>query len=174
MSKKFVDSLFEIKNTKGNLIAITDSADKAKDIADNCGEATITELIKPVDCKYPEFSIIENDEEFDYGYSYAYWKDDGCLDVTTCKQRLRVDPDEDWDLTLDEYLEEADQYWSDGHPTVNGAINEHLDWWMRANEALSEEEKVPIFKLANEQIKILLLTGFEADRIVLLDNDCTE
>lgn len=174
MSKKFVDSLFEIKNDKGTLIALTDSADKAENIANNCGETTSTRLIEPVDYKYPDFSIIENDEEFDYGYSYAYWKDDTGMDVTTCKQRLRVDPDEDWDLILDEYLENADQYWSDGHQTVNSAINAHLDWWMRANEALSDEDKVPIFKLSNEQIKILLLTGFESDRIVLLDDDYTE
>lgn len=169
MNKKFVDCLYEIKNTEGALIALTDSVDKATDIAKNCGEATSTELIKPVDYKYPDFFIIENDEEFDYGYSYAYWKEDTGMDVTTCKQRLRVDPDEDWETTLDEYLEDADQYWSDKHQTVNSAINAHLGWWMKANEALSDEEKVPMFALSGKQIKMLLLTGFEADRIVLLE-----
>ncbi len=166
---RFVTKLYELVDINtGDAIAISDD----KNVLTANGKTGHIAEIRPIknNDKIGEFTIIENDEDKDYGISEGFWKDDNAYDLTMFQCRVNAVPDENWQDTLEEFRENTARKstWEDGLKTINDAINTHLDWWMSTKDSLAPDEEPSFFELPPEDIKTLLLTGFRAERIFLV------
>lgn len=164
IKKSFVTRLFrgcELKT--GRTICITDDYSKAVDIMTYHNKDYSIAEIKPIyDCD--EFDIIENDDNKEYGFSECFQKEGSGTDITMFKHRLIMRNNMSYEEAVTELTENTGT-WNDGL-SVQSAVNAHVCYWLKSKDMIDENTAIPCFAISNEDMKILLKTGFTAHRFL--------
>ena len=117
-----------------------------------------------------EFTIIENGENKEYGLSEIFEKDDTGYDITLYNCYMNSEGFTNYHDCVEKFREDfgSKSSWADELSYI-GSINKHIEWWTQASKKISDAP--PIFLLSDEEIILLLQTGFEAERVILIDDD---
>ena len=167
----YVEELFGLFQKNGDVVAISDNKDILKWHKDKTND------IKPLEenldrsdyfCynRVPEnVDIVENDVDKEYGLTEISYIN-GAWDVLMHQPRMLL---KNSFKAACESISEANKSYIATEPTLNKAVAQHCDFWMRPADARRFEKEVAmptVFYLSDDMKVLLLKTGFTADMIL--------
>lgn len=161
-----------VATKNGNTIAISDNIDIINAVASDADKITTIEGIPETDlAKIENFSLIQNDDDKDYGYSEIYYTEDCNCKITLHQLRLDI-KNNDYETACSN-VEDANKAYCGESNTLRGTIGEHLDFWLKNDESIRIRNSMPdtdiyAYKLSNKDTTLLLKTGFTADNLLLI------